>query len=351
MSDESVDRRRFLLAVAATAAAATATGAGAALLNREKVVTPPTAPLPRVVTNTQAAIDSAGEMSNLAAELISAQADNVRLQAELDAALRRISAIETANGSSGSTITNLQTELANAGSQIGILSGLVALYEQLDDVNLSAVLSGSLITLHGAFDELTDDLPTLEEGLALGQQALQNLENELPLLAQAQGWLETQMSRIDGFYGIVLASLANAVDEAGDFLQLLGRWFTDVLDWLPFGMGDKASAIMTAMTDMLDETTITVKGFNVHAGASLDKWLKPNQTGGPAPMQTNLIQPLRNSALAPAGTLATKAASSKATFKSEVSGPAIQALTNHDLLKERIVLYRSTHKIGRQDDA
>ena len=347
MSDEAIDRRRFLLAVAATAAAATATGAGAALLKRGQPITTPSIPLPAAVTNTQAVVTSSGEMSGLAAELITAQADNIRLQAELDAAQRRIAAIESANGSSGSTITNLQTELDDAGARLGILSGLIALYEQLEEIDVNSVLVGGVTALEGAFVELTDDLPTLEEGLALGQQALQQLENELPAMSAARSWLDTQMERLGGFYGGVLVALADVVDEAGDFLQMLGRWFARVLDWVPFGMGDKASRVLTALTNMLGETTATMGGYSANAGAHLDRWLKPEQAGAPLPLQTQLVQPLRDGALAPAGSLASKAAATKATFKTAVADPAKVARINRGLLRDQITAYRTTHKLDR----
>ena len=347
MSDEAIDRRRFLLAIAATAAAATATGAGAALLKKGEPAPVADIPLPAAVTNTQAVVTSGGEMAGLAADLIAAQADNIRLQAELDAAQRRLAAIENASGSSGSTITNLQNELADAGNRLGVLSGLIALYEQLDEIDLNSVLVGGLTAVEGAFVELTDELPSLEEGLTLGQQALQQLEDELPTMSAARGWLDTQMERLGGFYGGVLVALADVVDEAGDFLQMLGRWFADVLDWLPFGMGDKASRIMAALTNMLSETTATMNGYSANAGVHLDRWLKPEQAGAPLPLQTQLVQPLRDKALAPAGSLANKATAAKAAFKANLVDPANYTLANQALLRDQIAAYRTTHKLDR----
>ena len=68
------------------------------------------------------------------------QAENVRLQADLELAQHRLATQETAVGETDTAVQTMSTELDAANQQIGILAGLVALYEQLDDADVSDIL-------------------------------------------------------------------------------------------------------------------------------------------------------------------------------------------------------------------
>ena len=137
----NVDRRGFLKAAVATAVAATATGAGAALVTNnaatQTAVLATPIPQPPVVQSAQNILAAHNDAADLLSRLASAQAENMRLQASLDAAQRQLSSLQTSNVDSNAASEALSVELASATEQIGVLSGLVALYEQLDEVDVA----------------------------------------------------------------------------------------------------------------------------------------------------------------------------------------------------------------------
>jgi predicted nucleic acid-binding Zn-ribbon protein len=99
------------------------------------------------------------DTSDLLARLASAQAENLRLQSELDAAHRRLTSLESANGDTTQANSALQTELASANNRVSLLAGLLALYEQLEDLDLAETVNSGLDAFGLAIDELVGELP------------------------------------------------------------------------------------------------------------------------------------------------------------------------------------------------
>ena len=345
MTDENLDRRNFLKAVAATAAAATVTGAGAGIVMRqlETPAVPPAAPLVRTVTEV---VDYKDEVTTLRARMINSETENVRLRAELDSALRRLEAQTSAGTGTGKTIETLQGQLSEAGSRMGVLAGLLAMYEQLDDIDLGGLLAGGLEAVDGFVDDLTGDLPTLAEGLARGQQALTDFEAEVPLLSAAHGWLREQFARLEQLQDAALGRLRTAVDNIGDFLQMLGAWFADVLRWLPFGRGDDAAQVVEALTAFVREATDAVAA-NGAATQPLTVWFSPDPQTREAAVASKVIRPLREQALQPAGALVARAETVKSGYKSALADPARARLTERAMMYDLIAQYRTEHEIER----
>lgn len=346
--EETLNRRGFLKAVAATAAAASVVGGGAAvLLNQQEAGTVVTTladspPLP-VVGAARTAVDVNTEAADLLARLASAQAENLRLQAELRASQLRLQALEATSGDVGATNEALQLELASANERVGLLAGLVALYEQLENVDLAETVDQGLDSVGMALDDLFGEVPTLEEGLAIGEQALADFEAEIPLVRQGRLWLEGHLGRLTTFYEKAESLLGAVVASAESFLQKLNEWFQGILKWLPFGVGDTAAEIMDALADLLDETPNTIQGLRRHVADPLDVWVGTN--GDEAPVRSKLIKPLKEKALDPAGNVVGKTYAARSAFEDQLVPQYQLARKNTQAVKEQIAAYRKQHEI------
>lgn len=345
MSDEGMDRRRFLKAVAATAVAATATGAGAALLKDAgeapagpTLTTAPSAPVSTV-------IDNRVEVDTMRVRLLNAESENVRLRAELDAARRRLDALETTSGNHSATMETLRRELDESTQQVGLLSGLVALYDQLDQIDLGDMLSSGLDSLDELVDGLADDFPSVSDGLALGQAALDELEEEIPALEAAQLWLSAQFGRLGHFYDLSLNRLRESVDNVGDFLQMLGSWFADLLRWIPFGRGENAARVVESLTELLDETTYTIQHAESNGTRTLTKWMGREPESGEVMLKEKVIRPLREQALTPAGALLERTSEVETTYRQQLSDPARARLAEREALRLLIATYREENQL------
>jgi len=347
-SQDSVDRRGFLRAIAATAAAAAGVGSGAALLMRRGQQAPVTMtvegppPLP-AVSAAETAATASGEAAELLSRLASAQAENMRLRAELDAAQRRLDAVEAANGDAGQENELLQEELAAVNNRVNVLAGLVALYDRLEEVDLVETVDESLGAFGEAISSLMASLPSLEGGIAVGQQALANLEAEIPLVKGGRTWLEGQLERLRLFYEASERVLEAAVETAGSFLEKLNEWFQNLRRWLPFGVGDTAADVMQALTDLLNETPNTIHGLRRNVADPLDLWLEGE--GEELPLHKKLVKPIKEQALDPAGAVVARARETESAYHRELVEPVQEAAKSRRLVEEEIRAYRKKHNL------
>jgi hypothetical protein len=282
-------------------------------------------------------------MEQLLSNLAGSQAENMRLQAELDA-LRREYESATATLQEQQTAGDaLRLELDNANGQIGVLGGLVALYEQLDGLDVGELLSQGLGSVSTRFSELFEQTPLLADGIQSGELALADVEAHLPLLENGRQWLDAQVNKVEGFYGEVEAVLRDAVEAVGSFLEMLEKWFDSLKRWLPFGIGEKAVGVMSALTALIAETPNTVSGLNTNIAQPLDAWLA-REEDSPA-LQRRLIKPLREQVLTRAADTLARTETVKSTYQTEVVEPVQVALENRRAIHDAIAAYRQQHQV------
>ena len=345
--DQQVSRRGFLKGVAITGAAAVATGAGAATLMQQSVTAPVTTnvvsappPIPATAVPNIANI-SADEML---ARLATAQAENVRLQAALDAANRQLLGAEADDQNALAAQESFNVQLAEANNQIGLLAGLVALYEQLDSVDVDTVVENGLTAVSETITALIAEVPTLEESLEMGQVALAEVENHIPTLDNGRLWLENHSGKLDVYFHAIEQILEEVVESAGPFLDMLNNWFESVKKWLPFGLGEKATNVMQSITLLLLETPTTVSGLNTNLAQPLDLWLAKDQNNE-APLQKNLIKPLRENVIAQSSHTVGKAKQVESIYKAQLHEPINTAVSSQRVIRNLIAEYREKNQV------
>lgn len=345
--DSVVSRRKFIKAAALTAVAASATGAGAAIYNQalpnETVITS--------VSNTTApAISTAVSTTNNTAttdtftRLAAAQAENVRIQAALDAAQRQLASLEQNNQSSANNSEALTVELNQANEHVGVLAGLVALYEQLEAVDMETAVQNGLTTFSGNIETMLAEVPSLSESIQIGRQALENFESQIPVLDNGRLWLIDHLSKIEGYFQVVEQLLAQAVDRVGPFLQMLTDWFESVKKWLPFGIGQTATTIMQSITDLVMETPNTISGLDTNITQPLNVWLNRDQNNETALHQT-LIKPIRDDLMPKADTAVSKVQQMDETYKTALKEPVETAVASQRVIRNLIAEYRQQHGV------
>lgn len=351
--EEGVNRRDFLKVATITAVAAAATGGGAAVLNTRRkppvIVTDP-APAPVTASGFAAAPVAAApaplvaaNADELLAQLASAQAENMQLRAQLDAVQRELTALQGYDAENRAARESLSLELGNAQHQLGLLGGLIALYQQLDDVDIGATVENGLAVLGGRIGELLGGAAGLAAGLDVGQTALAEVEAHIPLLENGRLWLDAQVAKMRNFHGEVERRLAEAVDRVSDFLQMLSEWFEGVRRWLPFRAGERAANVMNALTTLLAETPITLGGLDTNIAQPLDVWLA--RTDGEPALTRRLVKPIRDEVITRARTTTDQANTVGTTYEEQLAAPLRAALGNRAALRQAIAEYRAQNQL------
>lgn len=354
---KGVNRRSFIRNLSLAALAAGAAGTGAAILAGkqkpgEVVFTsgPPSAPpivnnIPAVpaVKSAQTAVQAYEDAGQVLARLAEAQAENMRLQATLDAAQRELDSLRAANSDTNSFTQDLSSQLAGATEQVGVLSGLVTLYEQLDAVDVADSIQAGLDNVTETITDLIDGTPSLNQGIVQGQQALADVDAHLPVLEDGVHWLEAQANKLGTFYQTIELTLQNVQESFGSFLDMVEEWFAGIRKWLPFGIGENAARVVSSISDLVAETPHTIGGVNDHVLQPLDLWLT-RVDNEPALRQT-LIKPLRDQVLVEAKNTIGRAHQVHSAYHAEVAQPIALAKLNRDEIRQRIADYRQQNQV------
>ncbi|MFZ1399593.1 MAG: twin-arginine translocation signal domain-containing protein [Candidatus Promineifilaceae bacterium] len=343
--EQAVSRRNFIKAAMVTAVAASATGAGAAIYNQNQnaatVITsaPNAAPIVRTAVPPISPTDP-----DLFTRLAAAQAENVRLQAALEAAQRQLSNLQSNTQTAVSDSEALTMQLGQANEQIGVLAGLIALYDQFASVDVETAVSEGFSNFTGEVEEMLAEMPTLSESIQMGRQALQNFESQVPVLDNGRLWLIDHLAKIENYFASVERLLSEAVERVGPFLQMLTDWFESVKRWLPFGIGQTAAAIMQSITTLIMETPNTLSGLNTNVMQPLDVWLNRDQNNETA-LNRTLITPLRDDLMPKADNTVSKVQQMDTTYKTVLKEPVETAVSSQRAIRGLIVAYRERHGI------
>ncbi len=354
-----VDRRSFIRNIGLVALAATAAGTGAAILSGrdgEVVISTagpavppvPAAPIPTLpplpaVQAAQGVVTTHQDAAQALGKLAEAQAENMRLQGALAAAQSELDALRQLKSNNSTVAEDLSLQLATANERVGVLGGLVALYQQLDDVDVTDSIQDGLAVVADTINGLVDGVPALSDGIAAGQMALADVEAHLPLLENGRMWLDAQVNKMGAFYETVELVLQNVLESLGSFLDMVETWLVGVRKWLPFGMAEKANQVVNALADLVAETPHTVNGLNTYIAQPLDAWLA-RENDVPR-LHNTLIKPLREQVLAEAGKTISQAYQVQSTYQVHLAEPVIQAKQTRDALRQQITSYREQYLI------
>ncbi len=347
LDDEMVDRRGFIKALAATGAAAAVTGVGIATWRGDQ------APVGNLVATAVPATSSANilpiaqeglDAAGLRAQLAAAQAENARLQAALLASEHQLSLYQEAETTGHSAAESLQLELQSANRQVTALTGLVALYEQLEGVNLAGTINAGLALFSGRLAEMAGNAPTLRQGIAAGRDALQEVEGHIPLLQNGRIWLGQHIDRLDGFYDHARRILEEGSERLGSFLEMLNNWVQEIRKWLPFNLGQRTTNLMESLARVLGEVPHTLSGLKTNVAQPLDEWLARDGEETTR-LERKLVQPLRARVLTQSEALVSQTEQLEEIYQTQVSQPWESAVARREAVRQLIANYRAEHQV------
>ncbi len=353
----NASRRQFILGATLTTAAV-ATGGAVGLIRRQEVSDAIDA-MPNVQTNVVPAVQSSVPTSpaqvvpqsitpsgatQLATDLAASQLENSRLQSELAAAQQRIADLESALGMREGETSNLRMELDGATTQLGILGGLVALYQQLDNGDVGDYVSNGMQEMASNIGEIVDDIPTVQETLSAGRQLLLDFESEVPLIDGARLWLLGHVSQVSVAYSRARQMLLNVSEGASDVLSMMADWTEKLLKWLPFGLGENTTNLIDALANLLDVTPETTDGLVSNVANPLEMWLGGvNETA--TPLVDNVIVPLKNGVLESAESHLTRTATLRQNYQLKLRDPFNVAIDNRNRIRASIEAYKVQHSL------
>lgn len=338
--DANRTRRKFLTGALAAAAISAAGGAGLAL--RPKTAVVPQEMIAALPTAAPAIIRAPGNTAQqeLMSKLVTAQAENVRLQAQVDGLNRRLAAAESGRVEAGDESMLLQNELTESQNQIGVLAGLVALYEQLETVDLSDTVTGGLTTLANHLAELSSHIPGLDEALEAGDIAISTFEQDIPALENGREWFSDHLSQLTRRWQIFEGVLREITETVGDTLAILRGWFDKLLGWVPFEFGERTRSGLNALFDLIQFSPETIERGQTELLTVMDQWLKPEVGQVEPAVRSRLVRPLREGVMGQAAKASAGVKTTQTVFQDELVAKTAVDLANRAEILQLIERYR-----------
>jgi hypothetical protein len=225
------------------------------------------------------------------------------LQAELDVALGRVDSLTEELIAYKTRTTELEAQLASTEGRVGVLGGLLALYSQLDELELDDVVEGGLDELGFWIDQALSHVPILRRGLTTADRLLGQLEASLPSIGDGIGWLQGIVNRLADALQVMEDSLEETVEPLQPLAAKLADFVTKILGWVPFGVGKRVQRGLEGILGVLTHVPELVRSMDGLVLAPLGDWFSGNDEQ-PA-IQSGLIEPVKEDALRPAERLAT----------------------------------------------
>ena len=124
---------------------------------------------------------------------------------------------------------------------------------------------------------------------------------------------------------------------------MFGDWFQEILEWLPFGLGQRAASIMRGISGLLGATTQTIDNVGPAISEPLDVWL--GIEAGEVRLRKNVVKPIRERVLDKADETLAKAQQMEVTYRLQLANPTKSAVASRRVIRALVAEYRQQHDI------
>jgi hypothetical protein len=263
------------------------------------------------------------------------------LRVELENALGRVASLTEELEAYETRTAELEARLASSDGQLGVLGGLVALYGQLDDLELDEVVEGGLNELGFWVGQALSHLPGLRRGLATADRALGQFEASLPTLEEGITWLRGVINRLADGLQVMEDRLEETVEPLQPLAGKLADFAAKILGWVPFGVGKRVERGLDGMVGVLTHVPELVRSVDGELLAPLGEWFSADDKR-PA-IESGLLEPVKEEALRPAGRLAADVEVVDQQLTEKLTDPVRSRLRARQPVREEISRYREQY--------
>jgi hypothetical protein len=144
-----------------------------------------------------------------------------------------------------------------------------------------------------------------------------------------------QMKQLEDLLGAVL-------QEAAPFTEAVDLFVQTILDYMPFGIGERIRRAVQAMGEVLGFLPATVRLVNEHLLSPLRIWFPQESEDG---VRTALFEPTRTQVLAPARSLLNGVVHLAEQWEEEFAQPVEEAVAQHQAIRQQISDYKRQHHL------
>jgi hypothetical protein len=337
LSPDQRSRRYFLATLAAGSVVLVAAGGAAAVaLNDENIrrwlaeqgwLPVPTPYLPTPTPGPSPTLELTPEPTFPAAarsQIAALQDRLVALTAERDDLRQQVTALSGQVNDANGQINDLR-------AKNGAFRDVLDLYRQLEDLNIDQVITTALAAMGVPVLAIATIRAALDAGVGLAARILQTIEDQMPLIAAGLDWLDQQVARLTA--GIRAIQTALAVTNNTRLAQAMQDFLSQVLDMLPFGVGQNVKAVLLAMGEVLKRLPDLIDNVNVMLIGPAQAWIVPGKEGG---LHDLLLRPVREQVLAPAQQMVANAENLNTVYNQQLAQPVQSVIDQRARIRAEI---------------
>ncbi len=266
------------------------------------------------------------ERLGLRAQLNATQADLDRSRAELETTRADV---ETTRAEK----ETLAAELQARNKDIAYLQQVITLYQQMEAAGLDDRVMAGLTPLNLALLALQTARALLQTGVNQAAGLLAGIELQSPIIADGLLWLEIQISQLAATLQSLEDALSGLVEPVKPIAEQIGDFIGQVLDALPFGVGQNIRAGLEAIGAILTHIPELVNSINTLVITPLRQWISPEADKG---LVAEVVRPISANLIAPAQAMVDNTAALEATFSEKLKTPVEDALTARARLRQEL---------------
>ncbi len=240
----------------------------------------------------------------------------------------------------------LQALKESTAADVARLEGLVDLYEGLEKIGLDAILETGMLAMALPLEAVEAGARLLKQGLEWAEGGLRSLAEALPTARESLAWLERQISAVAGAIETLEAAIGRVLDRAMDnpVGQALREFSAMLLDYLPFGLGDRIRGVLDGLVTVITSVDEMVEGVNTHLLEPLDaRWFSGKEDAG---LSASLVDPLVERVLDPLEAHLADLSALADTWQAKLRAPTEEALAERARIRGEIARYKNDHAIG-----
>ncbi len=193
----------------------------------------------------------------------------------------------------------MEQEIFQAGYEARIqrLEQELAIYEAMDNIGLDRLIDGALDTYERIWLFVRVGIIHLRDGLRHIDETLTGFEQKLPTLRGAARMVAEMLAVLDNALAKLGKILADLLQRTEPITDLVGSFFSWVLDRIPFGLGENVRDAVDHLEALIEAVPTVVQDTDERLLRPLhEQWLSEEEGQG---LQGGLFAPLRARVLAP----------------------------------------------------
>jgi hypothetical protein len=214
------------------------------------------------------------------------------------------------------------------------MRALVALYEELEKAGLDAIVKSSLAAIGGALELAKSAGSFVRAGINAVDTAVGSFERLFPIARHGVAFVEGLVSTLAKQVRDLQQKLADVTGSARPLTDATGKFFSDLLDKIPFGVGANVRDLINNLTALIGAVPTFIDSLNTNLIAPLrSDWFSDDDTKG---LKGNLLEPVRQNLLRPADALVTQITKMADDWQTTLT-PINQVIAQRDEVRKQIV--------------